>query len=129
MTWLLQQNLPRIQVPVFDGSPTKWLEFVMKFKNLVQDLQFLTNIQRMTYLLQHLEGEAKRAVQCFSNDKVGYIMALKRLKYIFGQKTQICQAYIQKMIRGEQIGNDDNKTLMEYYYNISDCIVALSQLN
>ena len=83
----------------------------------------------MTYLLQHLEGEAKRAVQCFSNDKVGYIMALKRLKYMFDLKLRLCQAYIQKMIRGKQIGNDDNKTLMEYYYTISDCIVALSQLN
>ena len=41
----------------------------------------------MTYFLQHLEGEAKRALQCFSNDEVGYIMALKRFRYIFGQKT------------------------------------------
>ena len=40
MTWLLQQNFPRIQVPVFDGSPTKWLEFVVKFKDLVHDYSF-----------------------------------------------------------------------------------------
>ena len=65
VTWLLQQNLPRIQVPIYDGSPTKCLEFVVKFKDLVHGLQFLTNTQKMTYLLQHLEGEAKRAVQCF----------------------------------------------------------------
>ena len=78
---------------VFDGSPIKWLEFVVKFKDLVYDLQFLTNMQRKTYLLQHLEGKAKRAVQCFSNDKVGYIMAVNRLKYFFCQKPQICQAY------------------------------------
>ena len=45
-----------------DGSTTMWLEFVVKFKDLVHDLQFLTNTQRMTYLLQHLEGEAKRAM-------------------------------------------------------------------
>ena len=56
MTWLIQQNLPRIQIPVFDGSPTKWLEFVVKFKDLVHDPQFLTNTQIMTYLLQQLEG-------------------------------------------------------------------------
>ena len=129
MTWLLQQNLPRIQVPVFDWSPTKWLKFIVKFKNLVNDLQFLTNIQKMTYLLQHLEGKAKSAVQCFSNDKVRYIMALKSLKYMFGQKRRICQGYRQKMIRGKKIGNDDNKTFMEYYYTISDCIVELGQLN
>ena len=56
-------------------------------------------------------------------------MALKRLKYMFGLKPQICQAYKQKMTRRKQIGNDDNKTLMEYYYTISDYIVTLGQLN
>ena len=39
MTWLMQQNLPRIQIPVFDRSPTKWLESVGEFKDLVHDLQ------------------------------------------------------------------------------------------
>ena len=63
MSWLMQQNLPRIQIPVFDRSPTKWLEFVVKFKDLVHDLQFLTNTQRMTYLLQHLECNEIMAVQ------------------------------------------------------------------
>ena len=63
MSWLMQQNLPRMQIPVFDGSPTKWLDFVVKFKDLVHDLQFLTNTQRMTYLLQHLECNEIMAVQ------------------------------------------------------------------
>ena len=129
MIWLMQQNLPRIEIPVFDGSPTKWLESVLKFKDVVHDLQFLTNILGMTYLLQHLESEAKGAVQCFSDHKVGYIIALIRLKYMFGQNPQIYQAYIQKKSGGKQIGNDDNKILVEYYYIISDCIVAVGQLS
>ena len=33
------------------------------------------------------------------------------------------------MTRGKQIGNGDNKSLMEYFYAISDCIVALGQFN
>ena len=41
MTWLMEQNLPRIQIPVIDRS--NWLEFVVKFKDLVHDLEFLTN--------------------------------------------------------------------------------------
>ena len=31
MAWLLQQNLPRIEIPTFNGSPLKWVEFVIKF--------------------------------------------------------------------------------------------------
>ena len=48
INWMMQQNLPGIQLPVFDGSPTKWSELIMKIKNMVHDLQFLTYTQRMT---------------------------------------------------------------------------------
>ena len=35
MAWLLQQNLPRIEMPTFNQSPLKWVEFVIKFKELL----------------------------------------------------------------------------------------------
>ena len=61
----MQQNIPRIQI--------------------IRDLQFLTNTQTMNYFLHNLEDEEKScSLQCFSNDMVGYIMALKRMKYMFG---------------------------------------------
>ena len=53
ITWPMQQNFPRIQIPVFDSLPTKWLEFVLKSKNLASALQFLKSTQRITYILQH----------------------------------------------------------------------------
>ena len=51
--WLMQQNFPRIQIPVFDRLPSKWSEFVLKSKNLACDLQFLKSTRRSTYILQH----------------------------------------------------------------------------
>ena len=33
--------------------------------------------------MQHMEDEAKRALQVFLTNKNGYILALKRLKYIY----------------------------------------------
>ena len=37
MAWLLQQNLPRMQLPLFNGSPFTWVDFVTKFKDIVHD--------------------------------------------------------------------------------------------
>ena len=28
MAWLVQQSLPRVKIPVFDGSPVQWVEFI-----------------------------------------------------------------------------------------------------
>ena len=65
----------------------------------------------------------------FQTNKNGYILALKRLKYMFGQKSKISQAYIFKLTRGKPISNDDGKSLLEYYYTMSDCFLALKQLD
>ena len=129
MMWLVQQGLPRMELPKFDGNPMKWVEFVIKFKELVHDQAYLKVNQKFIFLIQHMEGQAKRAIQVFSSNKKGYILALKRLKYMFGQRSQISQAYISKLTRGKKISNDDDEALMEYYYTISDCVVTLNQLN
>ena len=50
MTWLLQQNLPRIEIPTFNGSSFKWVEFVIKFKEIVHILVYLNNSQNLHYL-------------------------------------------------------------------------------
>ena len=129
MMWLVQQSLPKMEVPKFNGNPMKWVEFVIKFRELIHDQVYLTVNQRFIFLMQHVEGEAKRAIQVFSSNKNGYILVLKRLKYMFGQKSQISEAYTSKLTRGKPISNDDNKSLLEYYYTINDCVVALKQLN
>ena len=35
--WLVQQSLPRMEVPKSNGNPIKWVEIVIKFKELVHD--------------------------------------------------------------------------------------------
>ena len=47
---------------------------------------------------------------------------------MFGQRSRISQTYIAKLTRGKVISNDDDKSLLEFYYTISDCVVALNQL-
>ena len=85
MAWILQQSLPRMKVPIFDGNPLQWVEFITQYKEIVHDQAYLTNNQKFIYLMEHVDGETKRALQVFSANKGGYIMALKRIKCMFGQ--------------------------------------------
>ena len=50
MAWLMQQNLPSIQKPLFNGSPFTWVEFVTKFKDIAHDQSYLNNSQKLHYL-------------------------------------------------------------------------------
>ena len=129
MTWLLQQNLPRMQIPLFNGSPLALVEFVTKFKDIVHDQSYLNNSQKFHYLQQHVTDEARRAIHGLSTDKRGYVLSLKRLKCSFGQRSRIAQAHLAKITRGKKIGKDDDKGLLEFNYTICDCLITLHQLN
>ena len=73
-----------------------------------------------------MDGEDKQALQVFLTKQEGYIMALKMIKHMFGQRSRLSQAYIPKLTRRKLISSDDDKSLLEFYYTMSDCIVALN---
>ena len=128
MRLLAQQRLPHIVITPFDGSPDKWIEFVIQFHENVHCQPYLTIVQKRTYLLQYLKGEPKRAVQGYGNDKYGYYNSLKRLKYMFGQREAIAQVILNKITRGKQIANHDVDELNKFYYTISDCLHTLRRM-
>ena len=127
--WLSRQDLPRMKVPIFEGSSDTWIEFVVHFKEVVHKRPNLTGTQRMALLLQHVQREAKRCIQVFSMDWYGYTCALKRLKFLFGQRANVAHAHISKAVRGQQIRDDDIEGLVEFYYSIGDCLVTLNRMH
>ena len=56
-------------------------------------------------------------------------MCLKRLKYLFGQRSKIAQATLLTVTQGAAVPNDDNDGLLHFYYTVSDCLVGLRMLN
>ena len=65
----------------------------------------------------------------FANDVSGYVLALKTLKHLFGQRAAVAHAVISQVTKGKVVQNDDTRGLSELYYNINDCLVTLRQLN
>ena len=129
MASLIQQQLPKIDIPFFDGSPLQWVEFIVTFKDVVHDQPFLSDKQRNHILLQRLCGDAKRAVKEYANDPRGYPQSLQQLKYLFGQRPAVARAVISKVTKGKPVGNRDTQGLGELYYSVCDCLVTLKQLN
>ena len=118
-----------MKIPEFDGSAVLWVPFISKFFTLVHKQPFLSNEQRSVYLQDHLVGEAKRSVAGFTHDTRGYVLSLKRLKFLFGEKSKVAQAHLMQVTRGDAIADHDIDSLSEFYYTVSDCLVVLRQLN
>ena len=116
---------PHIEIPAFKRPSLKWVEFVIKFKEILQSHVYLNNSQKLHYLQQHASGIAKKAILGFFNDERRYI----RLKYKFGEKSRMTEAHFTKVTKGKQKANDGDNGLTEFYYSLSDCIITLGQLN
>ena len=119
MGFFIQQSLPRMDVPVFDGSPFMWVEFITKFRDLIHDQPYLNVLRKSALLLQHLKGEPKTSVQGYPNNASGYVSSLKRLKFLFGQKGKIAQATIMNITQGKEVPDHNASALSDLYYLIA----------
>ena len=126
--FLVQQQLPRQEIPKFNGSPTTWVDFITKFRDVVHNQPYLNDSQRSLQLLQHLTGQPQKAVKQYGNTTRGYVLALKRLKYLFGQKSKIAAATLHLVTKGKPIEEDDASGLEDFYYAVSDCLINLESL-
>ena len=129
ISYLVAQNLPKMTLPTFDGSALHWVEFIMKFRDVVHNQEYLSDVQRHQLLVQHLKDEAKKAVKSYANDPRGYVLSLKRLKYLFGQRPMIARAVLAKVTKGKAVQGDDVQGVAALYYDITDCLSTLDQLD
>ena len=126
---IVQQSMPRIEVPKFSGLPSKWVEFISKFRDIVHRENYLNGIRKCALLFQSLTEDAKRSVIGLPTNYFGYVKALKRLKALFGDRSDVASAVIQRLTQGPVVRADSQKELSEYYYDLSDCVIALQHLN
>lgn len=80
MAWLIQQSLQRVAIPTFNGSALPWISFITNFCDIVHEQGYLTDEQRMFYLMDHLTCEGKMSVTGFAHNQSGYVTALNRSK-------------------------------------------------
>ena len=127
--WFVQQTLPQPKIVPFDGSPLRWVPFITKFHNLVHKQAFIPVSVKLIYLHDFVEGEPMSAIRGFPDTWSGYVLSLKTLKFLFGQRTNIAQATLGKVIRCKPIQDDDEAGLSEFYYAVNECLVTLKLLN
>ena len=98
---MAQERLPKPQLPYFDGRSLLWGVLIVKFRDMIHRQEYLSDIQRNQMLLQQLRGDAERAVKGYANTMNGYVIALKTLKSLFGQRAAIAHAVISQVTKGK----------------------------
>ena len=80
----VEVNLPKFQLPSFDGNIQQWTEFWEMFSTDV-DQQNLYKISKFTYLKGILKGAAATAISGIAITSDNYDLAVTLLKERFGR--------------------------------------------
>jgi hypothetical protein len=125
----IERDLPRVELPLFDGTAIMWPRFVEQFYIQVHSRPGLTDSRRMDLLQSHLKGEAKRLIQGLGYSGRNYVQALKELKFVFGHRVSVARAYVNVLTNGGIIPSCDSLALRNFYVSVRDCVTTLRQMN
>lgn len=73
-------QLPKIQIPSFDGDILRWITFRDTFKSLVHDNEDITKIEKFHYLLSAVTGSASAVVRSILLTDANYEIAWNALE-------------------------------------------------
>lgn len=80
-----EEKLPKIpDLPTFSGNILEWENFKQKFESLVDDSDSLTEVQKFTYLKQHLFGEPAQILRDIPTNESNYKESWEKLVKKYG---------------------------------------------
>ena len=105
-----KSNLPPLDVVKFSGNPCEYFRFRARFDEMV-GTQNISETQKMSRLLQFLDGQARAAVAGFEGVSGGLSWALKVLQQRFGQPHIVTKACVDALVDGPNISSNDGPGL------------------
>ena len=87
-------HLPKLNLPVFNGDPLKWLTFWDSFNVGVNSKPGLPEVGKFNYLKAQVTGEAEHAITGFPITSGTYARAIATLKERFGHPDKVANAHM-----------------------------------
>ena len=122
-------KLPRFEIKKFSGDPTGWMSFIESFDAAVHSNVDLTDIEKMNFLVNHVEGEAENVIKglLLSNDN--YSVAKKMLHDRYGDPQMLITAHMAKLLSLDTIDDiSDIKGLRRLYNEVETQVRSLASL-
>ena len=91
-------QLPRLDLPTFDGDILSWLPFWERFEEAVGDRKDLPDIIEFEYLQSCLKGEAARCVAGLALTSANFQVACDLLSKRFGKTEVIIFSHVQQLL-------------------------------
>ena len=121
-------RLPKISLPRFHGDITKFQHFWQTFCCAVGESEDLSNVHKLNYLVNSLEGQAYKALEGLEICEENYEKAKTLLQERFGKKQSIISAHMHALLKLQSSENERTADLRAIYDTIMVHIRGLESL-
>ena len=121
--------LPKKELPVFDGDPLDYWNFIKSFENSIVN-NAVSESEKLMYLLQYTSGVAKETIKCclVMDSSLGYRKARELLEERFGHPFTIASKYVTKLTQGPPLKPWDRAGLLAFADRLKDCEHTLQSI-
>lgn len=123
------KNLPKMNLPFFDGQLTHWPKFRDSFSSMVHE-EKLTPIEKFHYLRASLKGPALSVIASLKIEEANYPLAWQAILDTYNQPRMLASAYLDQLLSFKAIqGKATPEALNQFLSSISDTVAAFRLLN
>ena len=119
-------NLPKLQLPRFNGNALHFLSFRDKFNAAVNDDKSLAPVEKLQYLTQ-LSGDAAQLIEGLPLTNASYDKAMELLETRYGKPYVLVSAYLDAIMCLEA-PSADASSLRTFYDNLTAYLRGLHSL-
>ena len=123
------QDLPPIQINKFFGAPDEFPLFKQRFQHAVMSREDIDDENKMTRLLQFLDGEAKEAVCGLETAAGGIYQASKILEERYGRACMIVSYVVNNLIKGPPIPGGGKTALRKFADQATRALATLKSMD
>ncbi|KAF0711698.1 DUF1758 domain-containing protein [Aphis craccivora] len=121
-------QLPKIQLPQFNGELPEWRSFRDTFTSLVHENSQLSDIEKFHYLISCLSGHALPIVRSVPLTGANYLVAWEALNTRLDNKRLLVNCYLDAMFAFCPLNNESLSGLKRFLDTFQQNIAAINAL-
>jgi hypothetical protein len=100
-------KLPKLELPKFKGDPLNWVSFWDQFNAIINNSD-MPCVNKFTYLISLLDGEAKQVIDGLTLTEANYNVACELLHKRYGRKELIVFSHVQALLQIVPLSHKSN---------------------
>src|SRR5277367_2619437 len=121
-------QLPRINLPTFDGKYTDWVSYHDLLSALVLNNTALSKVEKLQYMKTFLRGEPLKLLQSIQTTEANFEEALKRLMDRYNNKRLIVNSHVRALLNAPVVSSDSAQGLRGLLNTVLEHLRALQAL-